>query len=133
MANEATMVQQLQDRLPEFTVDANTTIAKGAILKLADNNTALIGSADGDFFAGIAAFEKSTANGDTSTKLSAYDNGVFMCNLSSSVSAGEPLKILGNNVLIAADDSTIENSLEVVGYALEDGTSGSRIEVRIGR
>lgn len=131
MANEATMVQKLQDRLPEFTVASDTDITKGTILKLADNNTAVKGSADGDFFAGIAAFDKTTANGDTSTKMSVYDKGTFMCNLSSSISFGEPLKILGNNVLIAADDSTIENSKEVVGYALESGTTSQRIEVRL--
>ena len=132
MANEATMIQRLQDRLPEVNVDANTGIAKGAILKGANNNTAALGSADGDFFVGIAAYEKDAT--DDSTKLSVYDRGVFECNLSSTVSYGEPLKIsTPTNYLIKADDDTILNSAEIVGYALEDGTAGQRIEVRVGR
>ena len=57
MANEAILVQQLEERFFEATIadgSSGTDIAKGTIMKWgSDPNTVVVSSSDGDLFAGI--------------------------------------------------------------------------------
>jgi hypothetical protein len=131
MANEAILVQQLEDRLMEVTVADGTGIEKGSILQLTDPTTGSLSAADGNFFAGIAASEK-VAN-DGSTRLAVWRYGVFDLKLTAAtVAAGEPVKIAGENLVALADDDTIENKGEVVGIALQSGIASEVIEVLVG-
>ncbi len=130
MANEATMVQRLQDRLPQCKVAAGTTILKGTILKLSDANVGSASSADGDVFLGIAAAEKDGS--DASETLSYWSKGIFDLKTSGTVTVGAPVKISGANTIAAADDATAAGIKEIVGIALQAATSGEVIEVRLG-
>jgi len=131
MANEAKHIQRLQDRLLEVTVADDAGIAKGCILQLTDAQTGSASSADGEFFAGIASTEK-VAN-DGMVKMGVWTKGVWDLKLTNAtVAAGEPVKIAGANLVAIADDSTIPNSREVVGVALQDGAENEVIQVLVG-
>ena|SRR3990167_2431614 len=134
MANEAVLVQQLEDRLFEVTVADGTAIAKGAILKFgSDPNTAVISAADGDLFAGILAVEKVASDGQT--RVPVWRKGVFDILVTASTGSatlGKPVKINGANQVTLADDDTVANSNEVVGIALETGSAGEVINVLVG-
>lgn len=135
MANEAQIVELLGNAGDpvEYTVADGTGIEKGTIMKISsDPRTAAAATADGDLIAGIAAAEK-VAN-DGSTKLAVYTNGIFdiVCTATTgSAVLGEPVKVTGANTVAPADDATIQHSEEVVGYALETGSAGERVEVRV--
>ena len=131
MANETILVQRLQDRLSTVVVADGTAIEKGTILQLTDANIGSPSSADGEFFAGIAASEK-VAN-DGSTSLAVWTKGVFDIKLTAAtVAAGEPVKIAGANLAAIADDATIANSREIIGYAMQDGVASEVIQVMVG-
>lgn len=134
MANEAVLIQQLQDRLPQVVMAdgaSGTNIEKGTILKLSDANLAAPSSADGEFFAGILASENVGADGQT--LYAVWTKGIFDIKLTNAtVAAGEPVKIAGANLVALADDDTIANSREVVGVAIQDGAANEVIEVMVG-
>ena len=133
MANEATLVQQLEDRLFEVTVADATAITKGAILKFsADPNTCVASTADGDLFAGIIAVDKVASDGQT--RVPVWRRGVFAITTSAAGTAvlGEPVKIDGANLINVADDATVQKTNEIVGIALETGGNSEKIQVLVG-
>lgn len=134
MVSEAVLVQQLEDRCLEVTVDDADHISKGTILKLSDANLGTASSADGDIFLGIAKSEK-VAN-DGQVRLAVWRHGVFDIYVEAGdiggVSAGEMVKISGANFIVTADSDTIETHGEVVGMALQDGAVDEQIEVLVG-
>jgi len=131
MANEAIMVQQLEERLLECTVADGATIEKGTLLKLTDPNTGVASGADGDIFLGIAAYEKAISDG--STRMSVWRHGVFdLKDSGSGVTVGDIVKLAGANLIATADDDTIEKSGEIVGIALQTGSASEVIEVLVG-
>lgn len=132
MANEAKLVQRLQDRLGEVTVASGTAIDKGTVLKLADPNTGAASSADGDIFAGIAAADKSITDGDVSTKLAVWTKGVFDMKCDGvGVTVGDRLKIGGANLVSVADVTTAADFNEHFAIALQTGAASEVIEVKL--
>ena len=130
MANEAKLVQRLQDRLSQGIVAEDATILKGTILQIGDANVLSASSADGEFFGGIAYADKVADDG--STTLAVWTKGVFDMKLTTAtIAAGEPVKIAGANLVAIADDDTAANSNEIIGYALQDGANDEVIEVRL--
>lgn len=131
MANEAVLVQQLEDRLLEVTVADGVAIDKGTILKWSDANLGAASSADGDFFCGILATDK-VAN-DGQTRVGVWRRGVFDIKLTAAtVATGEPVKVAGANLAALANDDTIANAGEVIGIAMQDGANNEVIEVLVG-
>lgn len=115
-----------------YTCADGTGIPINTILKLSDDRTAAASSASGDIFAGIASSEKVADDGETN--IGAYTKGVFLLEIdseSTGVSAGDNVVIAGANV-IDADNTATQQGL-IVGTALEDGTAGDKIEVRINK
>jgi len=131
MANEAVLVQDLEDRKLEVTVADGATIEKGTILKLSDPNTGAASSADGDIFLGIALAEK-VAN-DGQTRLAVSRHAVWdIKDSGAGITAGEFVKIAGANLIATADDDQVEKSGEVVGMALQTAAAAEVIEVLVG-
>lgn len=133
MANEATLKLKMSDPI-DFTVADGTGIEKGTICRITDPRTASASTADGESFAGVAAREK-IAN-DGRTRLALHIEGIFdMTTVASpaAITAGDPVKIGGANLIDAADDDTVEGMAEVIGYALETVTATVQetIEVRL--
>lgn len=110
----------------EYTVSATTAIPKGTLMKISSSpQTAAAASADGDFFAGIAATEKTATDGVV--KMSCITHCVAeMTAGTGATTFGQPQKISAANAVVDADDDTIENSGEVVGLSLETVADGDR-------
>lgn len=133
MANEATLVQQLEDRLFEATVADGTGIEKGTLMQLSsDPNTVTATSGVGDIFAGILAAEK--VAGDGHTRAALWRRGVFAIKVAAGGSAtlGKMLKTSGANCVVDATDDAVEDSSSIVGMALETGAAEETINVLVG-
>ena len=134
MANEVTEIEgygALEDGQPRrFEVASGTKIAKGTVLKLTNNRTAIKASGTADVFAGIAAADKSAT--DLSTSIAAWENGIYEFTASGSITAGDAVRtsaIGENKVGTAGDLSTATN--KIVGYALKSATNDDRVQVRV--
>ena len=110
----------------EYTVDETIAVPKGTLMKIsASPQTAAAATADGDFFAGIAAVEVKAEEGTTKLALITH----CIAEMTAGVGAttfGQPQKISAANAVVDADDDTIENSNEVVGISLETVADGER-------
>ena len=74
MALEATLIHETEIPIP-MTVSDSVAITKGSILKMTDENTAVLADGDTDIVAGIAAEDKVADDGKT--KLGVYKRGIF--------------------------------------------------------
>ena len=126
MANEAvitTLLGNAGDPV-EYTIADGTDIPKGSIMEFSSSpQTVVISSADGKFFAGIAAVEKKASDGIV--KLSCITHCIADLKFSGSGTLGQPQKISGVNTVANADDDGIAKAGEVVGIALETATTGT--------
>lgn len=126
MANEATIITLLgnQGDPVEYTVAAATAIPKGSLMVFDSSpQTVKISAADGDYFAGISAVEKTATDGVT--KMACITHCIAECKYSAGGTLGQPQKVSGVNTIADADDDTIEGSSEVVGMGLETATTGT--------
>ena len=135
MAAEGILIQDLEYRHLEVTMangSSGTDIEKGTLLKLADPNTGAASSADGDLFLGILLEEN--VGGDGTTRYAVSRGGVWdLTNkASTTITAGDMVKISGANLITTADDDQIEKHSEVVGMALQDAGTNEVIEVLVG-
>ena len=125
MANEATITTLLgnQGDPVEYTIAAGAVIPKGTLMEFGSSpQTVVISSADGKFFAGIAASESTAA--DTFTKLSCITHCVAEVKNSAGGTLGLPQKLSGANTVADADSDTVATATEVVGIGLETATTG---------
>lgn len=127
MANEAVLVREIS--LPVSFTSA-TAMEKGTIVKLSDNNVVAASSATGDFTPGILARETLS----TDTRASVYEEGDFLVYASGNVTTGHAVAAAGagftNYVYDVAAIQTL-SGLQILGYAREDGTSGSQFLIKL--
>ena len=127
MANEATIVTLLgnQGDPVEYTVATGTAIPKGSLMVMDSSpQTAKISAADGDYFVGIAATEKTTT--DEVVKMMCITHCVAVVKNSGAGTLGQPQKISGVNSVADANDDTVANAAEVAGIGLETATTGTQ-------
>ena len=125
MTNEADIVTLLgnQGDPVEYTVIATTAIPKGSLMEFGSSpQTVIISTADGKYFAGIAATEKTATDGVT--KMSCITHCVAEMKYSAAGTLGQPQKISGVNTIADADADAIDKATEVVGIGLETATTG---------
>ena len=110
----------------EYTVDPTVAVPKGTLMKIsASTQTALAATADGDFFAGIAAVEVKPNVG--TVKLALITHCVAQMTAGTGATTfGVPQKISALNAVIDADDSTVAKAAEIVGLSLDTVTDGNR-------
>ena len=114
----------------QYTCLDGTNILKGTLLELEDLRTVKKISADNKPIAGIAAAEKTASDGETTIA------GITNCIAKFIVGAtGATVGFLqaahaGDNTIGNADANDIDEGL-VVGRALETGTTGESILVRV--
>lgn len=133
MANEATITTLLgnQGDPVEYTVATGTAIPKGTLMHISASNTAAIAGNDGEFFAGIAATEKTATDGVVKMACITHCVAEMVAGVGATT-FGQPQKIGASaNVVIDADDDTIENSGEVVGLALETAADGNPFAILV--
>ena len=109
----------------EYTVDETVAVPKGTLMKIsASPQAALAATADGDFFAGIAAVEvKPNVN---TTKLACITHCIAEMTAGvGDTTFGQPQKISAANAVVDADDDTVAKAAEVVGLSLETVADGS--------
>ena len=134
MADEATIITLLgnQGDPVEYTVSATTAIPKGSIMVMDSSpQTAKISAADGDFFVGIAANEKSATDGVV--KMACITHCVADIKHSAAGTLGRPQKVSGVNTIADADEAGAHGSSEVVGMTLETVGAAARGAVWIGK
>lgn len=110
----------------EYTVLATTAIAKGTLMQLSSSpQTATAAGADGEFFCGIAASEKTTTDGVD--KMACITHCIAQITAGvGTTTFGVPQKISAANAVVDADDDNVEKCAEVVGIALEDIADGEQ-------
>lgn len=133
MANEAVLIYRYSDPI-DFIVADGTGINKGALLTFVDPLTASIATNGPVPVAGFAAREKVAS--DTRVRLAVYQDGVFRCYASGSITAGD-------GVIVSALATTYPNYVEsqkvvasgsyahLVGYALETASNGQQLLVNL--
>ena len=133
MANEAVMIEDTGLNPTRRTISngsAGTSVEKGTIMGLADNNVVAASSGRADEFGGVLASEK--VNGDGSTDIGCHMNGVFDMLVASggACTVGEQVTISGANTIDAAAESEVQLG-QWVGYADEAGSSNEIIRIRL--
>ena len=135
MAREVTEIEgygALEDgQGRRFTVASGVKIAKGTVLKLTNNRTAIASTGTGDVFAGIAGADKSAT--DLTTSISAWENGIYEFTASGAVTVGEWVKTAapGNYVMAATDADMTSSKALLVGIPQKTQTDGNRVQVRV--
>ena len=118
----------------DMTVAAGTNISKGALLMITDPNTATEQSGSGARFAGIAAADKTTANGDASTTLGVWRDGEWdiWSDEGATITAGDLVSTSGAHALKTATEAEVVTG-GVVGKAMESagGSTIEKIRVRL--
>ena len=133
MANEAVIITLLgnQGDPVEYTVATGTAIPKNSLMVMDSSpQTAKISAADGDFFVGIAATEKTATDGVA--VMACITNCIADLKYSAGGTLGRPQKISGVNTIADADEAGAFGASEVVGMGLETATTGTGA-VHVGR
>ena len=128
---DTAVILELSGQNPlSFTCVDNTSISKGALLKLSDDLTVWLSSANGDKYAGVAAADK-VAN-DGATRISVHvpgQNNVFdMKCYAAGIAAGIMVVLSGINLIGPAVDGDYELG-KVIGQIQETGSSGTVVRV----
>ena len=130
MANEAVIIELLGNKGDpiQFNVADGTAIAKGELVKLADNRT-IITSAAG-ICAGIAAHEKVASDG--STKIAVYTNGIFDLKegAAAGIGIGVPVIMQGANLITVSANGDVELG-KCLGHALAVFAGSDTQSVRV--
>ena len=110
----------------EVIVATGTALAKGTLMILSSSpKTASASTGDGEFFIGILREEKTATDGKT--KMAVVTHCIAeMTAGTGATTFGQAQKLSGANLIIDADDDTIANKMEVVGYSLETVADGAR-------
>ena len=122
MANEAVIITLLgnQGDPVEYTVATETALPKGSIMQLSSSpQTASLSSADGQFFAGITAVEKTATDGVTKMALITNCIADLQTTGGKAMILGQAVKIGGANFVETQDETSIIKLAENVGTALE--------------
>lgn len=113
-----------------FACGNNNTITKGSVLKLVDARTASHSYGTTDIPVGIASMDKEPLDG--STDISVWTNGIFEMCSSGAISIGAKVKSAGYNNVIECNNTTdVASNAYAIGVALEAGTDGEIINVRV--
>lgn len=137
MAYEAEVVELYGENASgdqrRYTVADGAAISYGVLCALSDPRTAAAATGSKTvpaIAAGIAAADKE--NGDGSTTLSLYTNGVFELRASGAIVAGQAVSFVNDNhVCMTPQGATAASGAVIAGYALETAADAEVVNVRI--
>ncbi len=133
MANEAVIIQELEDRHFQAVVADGTSCEVGSLMVFSSgDNVVAKSSADGDLFAGILMAAKTASDGATKVSLRRHCVAGLKLGTNSNCTIGGPVKIIGANLIEEADNAGITGSTEVIGIALKTGTASQTVAVLVG-
>lgn len=127
MTDELTLLYETEIPIPMTCADG-TGIERGTILSLADPYTVAAATTNNQAVGGVAAEEKIASDGKT--KISVYRGGIFKAKISGSVTVGDALVISGNVANNLVETAAV-NDENVLGIALETGTTGETIMIEL--
>jgi len=129
MANEAVCIETPKI-FARYTVADATAIAKGTLLKLSGDNTA-IASSGGDVFAGILWEEKTVSDGIT--EATAALDGVWdlTTNANTGITLGGIVSLSGANLIKQATEAEMVTG-QAFGKCLETASASEVVRVRLG-
>lgn len=132
MTNEAVIVELLGNQGDPITYNVadGAGIAKGAILKLTDNRTAIISTVDTPV-AGIASAEK--VSGDGSTLLACYTNGIFVLKDSGAGGAVGLSVVLGGENTVKSAATSEDGRIFGKRFATAAGGASEEVRVLVGK
>ena len=117
------------------TVAAATFISMGTFLTLTDPNTGVAATAASGVAAapgaGIAAMDKDTTGGDTSTDITVWTKGTFDLTASGAISIGAPVCFIVDNYVAQVTNPIVTSGAAVIGYAKETASDNEQILVRL--
>jgi hypothetical protein len=124
MANEAVPIELLGNNSAgeqlRYTCAVGTAIPRGTLLKLSADRTGIIANGEADIFIGVASMDKEANDG--STEVSVWTKGTFEFAASGSISRGDTCVTFGDNYV--GSSSAITDSMKIVGYAIDEASSG---------
>ena len=122
MADEAQNIVLLgnQGDPVEFTISTGATIAKGSLMKLSASPQVVALATITSIFMGIAAEEKTAADGKTKITLYTHCLADLTCGAAETMVLGAPVQMgaASNEVTVASGDAVAQSAL-VVGIAQE--------------
>lgn len=132
MANEAVIIELLGNKGDpiQYNVADAAALAKGELLKLADNRTVVTSAAG--ICAGICAMEKVALDG--STTVSAYTNGIFdlLEGAAAGIGIGVPVILQGANAITVSAGGDAElGKLFGIALAVFAGSDTQSVKVLI--
>ena len=127
MVYETTLLWETEIAIP-FTCANGTGIDKGTVCQLTDPATASAHSGANQTFCGIVKVEKIASDG--MTQIAIYRGGHFRMRISGNVTVGDALALDSNvNTVKTAVSANLGG--DIVGTALETGTTGEYIRVEV--
>jgi len=134
MANEADVLELSGMNPIRFNCASGTSISKGTLLYISADHLVQASWADNQVYAGVAAMDKDTANGDVSDEISVHvphSNNIFDMTLAASdITLGAMVCLSGANLIREAVAGDGEAGY-VIGQALEAGTGSSAEVIRV--
>ena len=133
MANEAVIIQDLEDKYFQGVVADGTSCEALSIMKFSSGDNIIEkSSADGDFFAGILVAAKTASDGMTKMSLHRHCVAALKLGTDSTATQGHFAKIVGANLVANEDDASVTGTGERVGLFLKDGTASQTVAVLVG-
>ena len=133
MANEAVVTDYfgINGDQVSFTIVDNTAIAKGAILKMTTDRTAIINSGAGDVLCGLAAHAKTASDGKTQMSVITNCIAKFTIVAGGSTTVGKGVRVSATANQIDAITTLDDENGKQLGIALETGAAGETVLVRV--
>jgi len=135
MSNEAVPIELYEGGAARnFTVAAGTGVSKGTLMVARDPVSAIASKEGVEYFVGIASADKDSTDG--ATTLGLFTRGRFDLRVSSTVSAGQLVKVSGANLVETWQQPSAtavgDDPGTIVGKALEDASAAETIAVAVG-
>lgn len=126
----ATMVEA-PTKIVMRTIDKDTAVPYGTLMKLEDSNTVVLSAADTDPFGGICTFEKTATDTDI-VKIPCAMDGVWEISTDSgAITSGGLVSIDALNQIHASNGTVDQVAGSNVGQAESTKDSAERINVRL--
>ena len=122
---------ELPTKIVRRTIDKDTAVPYGTLMKLQDANTVVVSAANSDPFGGICMFEKLATDTDIIEIPCAMDGLWDIDTTSAAITAGAIVSIGGANSVAVSVGTADQVAGSNVGQAEETRDGNNRINVRL--
>ena len=122
---------ELPTKIVMRTIDKDTAVPYGTLMKLEDENTVVVSAANSDPFGGICTFEKKATDTDILKIPCAMDGVWDIDTTAAAITAGAIVSIGGANTVAVTTGTADQIAGSNVGQAEETRDTDNRIQVRL--